>query len=80
MTSGPSEIEELIHNIEHLTDAEARENAIALVQALMEFHVAVVIQDDPGRDFGMMRQPGHRFFFSTTEVEPLAESNSMGNL
>jgi len=38
LTSGPSEIEELIHNIEHLTDAEARENAIALVQALMEFH------------------------------------------
>ena len=38
MTSGPSEIEELIHNIEHLKDSEARENAIALVQALMEFH------------------------------------------
>lgn len=38
MTSGPSEIEELIHNIENLRDSEARENAIALVQALMEFH------------------------------------------
>jgi Fe-S cluster biogenesis protein NfuA/nitrite reductase/ring-hydroxylating ferredoxin subunit len=38
LTSGPSEIEELIHNIEHLKDSEARENAIALVQALMEFH------------------------------------------
>ena len=38
MRSGPSEIEELIHNIEHLKDSEARENAIALVQALMEFH------------------------------------------
>lgn len=38
MTSGPSEIEKLIHNIEQLKDSEARENAIALVQALMEFH------------------------------------------
>ena len=38
MTSGPSEIEELIHNIEHLRDSETRKNAIALVQALMEFH------------------------------------------
>jgi Fe-S cluster biogenesis protein NfuA len=36
--TGPSKIEELIHNIEHLRDPEARENAIALVQALMEFH------------------------------------------
>ena len=43
-------------------------------------HVAVVIEDDPGRDFGMMRQPGHRFFFSTTEVEPLEQSDSIGNL
>ena len=27
-------------------------------------HLAVVLEDDPGRDMGMMRQPGHRFFFS----------------
>ena len=26
------------------------------------YHVAVVLDDDPGRDLGMMRQPGHRFF------------------
>jgi hydrogenase maturation protease len=32
----------------------------------------VVLEDDPGRDLGMLRQPGHRFFFSTEEVEPLA--------
>ena len=34
-------------------------------------HLAVVLEDDPGRDLGMMRQPGHRFFFSPEEVEPL---------
>jgi hydrogenase maturation protease len=34
-------------------------------------HVGVVLDDDPGRDLGMMRQPGHRFFFSPSEVEPL---------
>ena len=33
--------------------------------------LAVVVDDDPGRDLGFARQPGHRFFFSPTEVEPL---------
>ena len=33
--------------------------------------LAVVIDDDPGKELGMMRQPGHRFFFSPDEVEPL---------
>lgn len=33
-------------------------------------HFAVVVEDDPGRDMGMLRQPGHRFFFSPEEVEP----------
>ena len=32
---------------------------------------AVVLEDDPGRDLGEMRQAGHRFFFSVEEVEPL---------
>ena len=36
------------------------------------FHVCVVADDDPGRDIGIMRQPGHRFFFDPEEVEPLA--------
>ncbi|WP_433966663.1 hydrogenase maturation protease [Tunturiibacter gelidiferens] len=36
-------------------------------------HICVVLEDDPGRDLGMMRQPGHRFFFKVTEVEPLPE-------
>ena len=34
-------------------------------------HLAVVVDDDPGRDLGLLRQPGHRFFFSTAEVEPM---------
>jgi hydrogenase maturation protease len=34
-------------------------------------HLAVVLEDDPGRDLGLLRQPGHRFFFDPTEVEPL---------
>ena len=34
-------------------------------------HLAVVVDADPGKDLGMLRQPGHRFFFSVDEVEPL---------
>jgi hydrogenase maturation protease len=33
--------------------------------------LAVVVEDDPGRDLGERRQPGHRFFFAPEEVEPL---------
>jgi hypothetical protein len=36
-------------------------------------HLAVVLEKDPGRDLGMMRQPGHRFFYGVDEVEPLLE-------
>jgi hypothetical protein len=36
-------------------------------------HIAVVIDDDPGRDLGLLRQPGHRFFFAPEEIEPLSE-------
>jgi hydrogenase maturation protease len=36
-------------------------------------HVAVVVEDDPGRDFGAGRFPGHRFFFSPDEIETIAE-------
>lgn len=35
------------------------------------FHLAVVLDDDPGRDLGLARQPGHRFFFEPGEIEPL---------
>ena len=33
--------------------------------------LAITVDDDPGRDLGDRRQPGHRFFFSPEEVEPL---------
>ena len=35
-------------------------------------YVAVTVDDDPGKDLGMLRQPGHRFFFLIEEIEPLA--------
>ena len=35
-------------------------------------YLAVILDDDPGKDLGALRQPGHRFFFSPEEVEPLA--------
>jgi len=34
-------------------------------------YLAVTVDDDPGRDLGTQRQPGHRFFFTPEEVEPL---------
>lgn len=37
-----------------------------------KIHLAVVLDDDPGKDLGLMRQPGHRFFFALDEVEVLA--------
>lgn len=33
--------------------------------------IAVTIDDDPGKDLGEARQPGHRFFFAPNEVEPV---------
>jgi Ni,Fe-hydrogenase maturation factor len=35
-------------------------------------HVCVVLDNDPGRDMGLLRQPGHRFFFDAEEIEPVA--------
>ncbi|MFW6078027.1 MAG: hydrogenase maturation protease [Gemmatimonadota bacterium] len=34
-------------------------------------HIAVTVDDDPGRDLGAARMPGHRFFFTVDEIEPL---------
>jgi hydrogenase maturation protease len=39
-------------------------------------HVCVVLDDDPGKDMGLLRQPGHRFFFDAGEVEPLSEEEA----
>ena len=37
----------------------------------LNIHLSVVVDDDPGRDLGLLRQPGHRFFYSLDEVEPM---------
>ena len=39
-------------------------------------HICVVLDDDPGRDLGLQRQPGHRFFFSPEEIEPLPKDGT----
>jgi len=40
-------------------------------------HVAVTVDDDPGREFGLERLPGHRFFFSPEELEPLTNKSRL---
>jgi hypothetical protein len=55
----------------------ALKGKVAVIEAIESdfddrVHLAVVLEDDPGRDLGMLRQPGHRFFFSPDEVEPVA--------
>lgn len=50
---------------------------IAVIEAIEQDyegkqHVCVVLENDPGKDLGMLRQPGHRFFFDAEEVEPLS--------
>jgi hypothetical protein len=34
-------------------------------------YLTVVVDDDPGKELGLRRHPGHRFFYSPEEVEPL---------
>jgi hydrogenase maturation protease len=50
---------------------------VAIVEAIERdfedrIHVAVVVEDDPGREFGTGRFPGHRFFFAPEEMERVA--------
>jgi hypothetical protein len=52
---------------------------IAVIEAIERdfedrVHLAVTMLDDPGRDFGLDRMPGHRFFFAPDEVEKLGGS------
>jgi hypothetical protein len=54
----------------------AMEGKVAVIEAIEQdlednLQFAVVLEDDPGRDMGMLRQAGHRFFFSPEEIEPL---------
>jgi hypothetical protein len=39
-------------------------------------HLAVTVDDDPGKDLGQQGRPGHRFFFSLDEVEILDSPES----
>jgi len=50
----------------------------ALIEAIEQdlekrVHLALVLENDPGKDLGMLRQPGHRFFYGVDEIEPLVE-------
>lgn len=54
------------------------EGQVAVVDAVEQdyeerVHLAVVLEDDPGRHLGEARMMGHRFFFAPDEVEPLEE-------
>jgi hydrogenase maturation protease len=54
----------------------ALDGKIAAIESIEQdyegkLHICVVVDDDPGRDIGLMRQPGHRFFFAPGEVEPV---------
>ncbi len=56
---------------------------VAIIESIEQdyegkIHLAVVLEDDPGRDMGMLRQPGHRFFFAPEEVEALAPDAAEG--
>lgn len=42
-------------------------------------HVAVALDDDPGREWGLQRMPGHRFFFSPDEIESVESARSREN-
>jgi hydrogenase maturation protease len=57
----------------------------ATVEAIEEdaegqLHVAVTLDDDPGRDLGDARFPAHRFFFRVDEVEPVEQSDTAERL
>jgi hypothetical protein len=54
----------------------ALEGMTATIEAIEQdfedrVYLAVTVDDDPGKDLGQQRQPGHRFFFGVEEVEPL---------
>jgi hypothetical protein len=56
----------------------ALQNRIAVIESIEQdfegrVYLAVVVEDDPGKDLGALRQPGHRFFFLPEEVEPLSD-------
>ncbi|WP_285777099.1 hydrogenase maturation protease [Microtetraspora sp. NBRC 13810] len=56
----------------------AMDGRVAIVEGVEQddtgaLHLAVTLEDDPGRDLGEAGLPGHRFFYSVQEVEPLED-------
>jgi hypothetical protein len=56
----------------------ALQGRIATIEAIEQdfedrVYLAVTVEDDPGKDLGQHRQPGHRFFFGVEEVELLTD-------
>ncbi len=56
---------------------------VAIVESIEQdyegkLHLAVVLEEDPGIDLGVLRQPGHRFFFTPEEVESWAPATGEG--
>jgi hypothetical protein len=54
----------------------ALEGKIAVIESIEQdaedrIYLALVLDEDPGKDLGMLRQPGHRFFYRANEVQPL---------
>jgi hypothetical protein len=52
------------------------EGKTAVIEAVEQdvegaIHFALVLADDPGKDFGFARMPGHRFFYTSEEIEPV---------
>jgi hypothetical protein len=61
----------------------ALDGKIATIEAIEQdfeerVYLGVILDDDPGRDLGKMRQPGHCFFFGVDEVEPFEPNSSFG--
>jgi hypothetical protein len=52
---------------------EGRSATIEAIEQDFEdrIYLAVVLDEDPGRDLGRLRQPGHCFYFGIEEVEPI---------
>jgi hydrogenase maturation protease len=56
----------------------ALKDKIAVIEAIERdfedrVHVAVTLLEDPGRDLGAAGFPGHRFYFSQEELEPIGD-------
>jgi hydrogenase maturation protease len=57
----------------------ALDGKIAIIEAVEQdveeqIQFALILEDDPGKDLGFMRQPGHRFFYGVDEIEPVTDS------